>query len=352
MQNSTARQHTDKFVVSIGTTMDRFITQRQQEFAYAKGELSQLLRDIGLAGKIVTLSIAHSGISGIEGLMGEKNVQGEDQQKLDVVANIRFIRALTKGQEVCAIASEESEELIDTGNWHGKYVVAIDPLDGSSNIDVNVPIGTIFSIYRRRTPVGTAPKLEDALQKGTEQVAAGYVMYGASTLLVYTTGYGVNGFTYNHTLGEFILSHPNIRTPEDGEIYSLNEGYAEDFSEGVRAYVQYCHQNRFRGRYIGSLVADFHRNMLKGGIFIYPSTQKDPSGKLRLLYECNPMAFIAEQAGGKAHNGIERIMNIQPTDLHQRVPLVLGSVKMVDKFTEYIHKYNIQESASTDFITV
>lgn len=339
MQEST-HKHTERYVASIGITMDRFITQRQQEFAYAKGELSQLLRDIGLAGKIVTLSIAHSGISGIQGLIGEMNVQGEDQQKLDVVANVRFIRALTKGQEVCAIASEESDELIDTGNRDGKYVVAIDPLDGSSNIDVNVPIGTIFSIYRRKTPVGTIPSLEDALQKGIEQVAAGYVMYGASTLLVYTTGYGVNGFTYNNTLGEFILSHPNIRTPKDGNMYSLNEGYTEDFNEGVKAYVKYCHKNRMRGRYVGSLVADFHRNMLKGGIFIYPSTQKNPNGKLRLLYEANPMAFIAEQAGGKAHNGIERITNIQPTELHQRVPLVLGSANMVDKFSEYIHKYN------------
>ncbi len=351
MQNYSTSKHAEQFVASIGIPMDRFITQRQREFPYAKGELSQLLRDLGLAGKVVTLSIAHSGISGLEGLIGGTNVQGEEQQKLDVVANIRFIRALTKGQQVCAVISEESDELIDTNNWHGRYVVAIDPLDGSSNIDVNVSIGTIFSIYRRKTPVGTRPTLEDALQAGTEQVAAGYIMYGASTLLVYTTGYGVNGFTYNHTLGEFILSHPNITIPEDGEIYSINEGYADDFNDGVRNYVRYCHEKRFRGRYIGSLVADFHRNMIKGGIFIYPSTRQDPNGKLRLLYECNPMAFIIEQAGGIASNGIKRILDIQPRGLHQREPLVLGSTNMVNQFMDCIHQnYAPETNSEVEFI--
>jgi fructose-1,6-bisphosphatase I len=329
----------DQFVASIGTTMDRFIFQRQAEFPYAKGELSQLLRDIALAAKVVNQSITRSGLTGIEGAMGTTNVQGEAQQTLDVVAHIRFVRALTKGGEVCAIVSEEEEEMIDTGSHDSKYVVAMDPLDGSSNISSNIPIGTIFAIYRRKSPVGSPPTMEDFLQKGSQQVAAGYVMYGASTILVYSTGHGVNGFTYEYTLGEFILSHPNIRIPEDGSNYACNEGYRHDFSKGVQDYLDYCLEKRYKTRYSGSLVSDFHRNMLLGGIYMYPSTKKDPNGKLRLLYECNPLAFIVEQAGGRAHNGYQRILDIVPTSLHQRAPLVLGSGKMVEKLLQSVHKY-------------
>ncbi|TAD97982.1 MAG: class 1 fructose-bisphosphatase [Bacteroidetes bacterium] len=332
-------QEVDQFVAPIGTTLDRFITQRQQEFPYAKGELSQLLRDIGLAAKIVNLAIVKSGLSGIEGLYGEQNVHGEDQQKMDVVANVRFIRALTRGEEVCAIVSEEEDGIVDTGHCDAKYIVAMDPLDGSSNIDVNTPIGTIFAIYRRKSEVGTPPTEEDVMQKGQNQVAAGYVMYGASTMLVYTTGHGVNGFTYEYSLGEFILSHPNIKTKPSGNYYACNEGYWNDYSQGVKDYLNYCHDQHYKTRYSGSMVADFHRILLKGGIFMYPSTKKDAQGKLRLLYECNPLSFVMEQAGGKAHNGIQRILEIEPKSLHQRAPLVMGSADMVDKLAEMVQKY-------------
>jgi fructose-1,6-bisphosphatase I len=321
----------ETFVSSIGITLDRFITQKQADFSYAKGELSQLLRDIGLASKIINKEIMRSGLIGIEGPAGDKNIQGEEQQKLDVVANIRYIRALTRGGEVCAVISEEEDEMIDTGNHNAKYVVAMDPLDGSSNIDVNMPVGTIFSIYRRKTPVGTPPTLEDALQKGSEQVAAGYIIYGSSNIFVYTTGKGVNGFTYDHSIGEFILSNTNITTPKDGSIFSYNEGNLNDFSPNIQNYVAECRNRKYSARYIGSLVADFHRNMLKGGIFFYPATAKAPNGKLRIMHECNALAFIIEQAGGKATDGTQRILDIQPTDLHQRIPYIIGSTTMVDR---------------------
>lgn len=321
----------DKFVSSIGITLDRFITQKQADFSYAKGELSQLLRDIALASKIINKEIMRSGLIGIEGPAGDKNIQGEEQQKLDIVANVRYIRALTRGGEVCAVVSEEEDEMIDTGNHNAKYIVAMDPLDGSSNIDVNMPVGTIFSVYRRKTPVGTPPTLEDALQKGSQQVAAGYIIYGSSNILVYTTGKGVNGFTYDHSIGEFILSHTNMTTPEDGSIFSYNEGNLNDLSPAIQKYVSECREKKFTARYIGSLVADFHRNMLKGGVFFYTGTAKNPNGKLRIMHECNALAFIIEQAGGKASDGTQRVLDIQPTDLHQRIPFIIGSNKMVDR---------------------
>lgn len=319
-----------RIALPIGTTLDRFIKKKQDEFQYATGELSQLLRDIALAGKVVNREINKAGLINIAGAIGTQNVQGEDQQKLDVLANIRFIRALTKGGETCAIVSEEDEEITDLEN-DGRYVIAIDPLDGSSNIDVNVSIGTIFSVYRRVTPLGTPIKKEDALQKGIEQVAAGYLLYGSSTMLVYTTGHGVNGFTYEPSLGEYFLSHPDMIIPDEGKIYSINEGSYNSFSDEVRGYLDYCKDNNYSARYIGSLVADFHRNLLKGGIYIYPPTAKDPSGKLRLLYECNALAFIIEQAGGCASTGTGRVLEIQPEQFHQRVPLFIGSKKMVEK---------------------
>jgi fructose-1,6-bisphosphatase I len=321
----------DKFVSSIGITLDRFITQKQADFSYAKGELSQLLRDIALASKIINKEIMRSGLIGIEGPAGDKNIQGEEQQKLDIVANVRYIRALTRGGEVCAVVSEEEDEMIDTGNHNAKYIVAMDPLDGSSNIDVNMPVGTIFSVYRRKTAVGTPPTLEDALQKGSQQVAAGYIIYGSSNILVYTTGKGVNGFTYDHSIGEFILSHTNMTTPEDGSIFSYNEGNLNDLSPAIQKYVSECREKKFTARYIGSLVADFHRNMLKGGVFFYTGTAKNPNGKLRIMHECNALAFIIEQAGGKASDGTQRVLDIQPTDLHQRIPFIIGSNKMVDR---------------------
>lgn len=318
---------------SIGIALDRFIKNRQEQFQYASGELSQLLRDIALASKVVNREINKAGLIDIMGAIGSQNSTGEHQQKLDVLANIRFTRALTKGGEVCALISEETESFVDLNN-DGKYVIAIDPLDGSSNIDVNVSIGTIFSIYRRKSPVGTPIQNVDILQQGSEQVAAGYILYGSSTMLVYTTGHGVNGFTYESTLGEYFLSHPDLRMPEDGRIFSINEGQALSFSPSVKKYLDYCKTNGFTARYIGSLVADFHRNMLKGGIYIYPATAKDKNGKLRLMYECNALAFIAEQAGGSATDGKRRIMDIEPTALHQRVPFYVGSKKMVKQAGE------------------
>lgn len=314
---------------SVGTTLDRFIKSKQSDFPFASGELSQLLRDIALASKIVNRETNRAGLSNIGGAFGQTNVQGEEQQKLDVIANIRFIRALSKGGEVCAIVSEEEDAVIDLNNKSGKYVVAIDPLDGSSNIDVNISIGTIFSIYRRKTPIGSPILEEDIMQQGTEQVASGYVLYGSSTMLVYTTGFGVNGFTYEHSLGEFFLSHPMIKAPDSGSIYSINEGTQEEWNQGIKEYIDACKERKYSARYIGSLVADFHRNLLKGGIYIYPGTKKNPNGKLRLMYEANALAFIAEQAGAVATDGKKRILEIQPTSLHQRTPLFIGSKNMV-----------------------
>ncbi|MBL7871014.1 MAG: class 1 fructose-bisphosphatase [Cyclobacteriaceae bacterium] len=319
-----------RIALPIGTALDRFIKNNQFQFQYASGELSQLLRDIALASKVVNREINKAGLIDIMGPMGSQNSGGEQQQKLDVLANIRFTRALTKGGEACALISEETESYVDLNN-EGRYVIAIDPLDGSSNIDVNVSIGTIFSIYRRVSPVGQPIQDQDILQCGAEQVAAGYILYGSSTMLVYTTGHGVNGFTYESTLGEYVLSHPDMTMPERGRTYSINEGSANSFSSAVKGYVQFCKDENYTARYIGSLVADFHRNLLKGGIYIYPATAKDKKGKLRLMYECNALAFIAEQAGGKATDGKTRILEIKPESLHERTPFYVGSKAMVEK---------------------
>ncbi len=324
-----------RIALPIGTALDRFIKNNQDQFQYASGELSQLLRDIALASKVVNREINKAGLIDIMGAMGSQNSTGEQQQKLDVLANIRFTRALSKGGEVCALISEETESFVDLNN-EGNYVIAIDPLDGSSNIDVNVSIGTIFSIYRRKSKVGEPINEQDILQTGEDQVAAGYILYGSSTMLVYTTGHGVNGFTYEPTLGEYVLSHPDMTMPENGKIYSINEGSANSFSPAVNDYLKFCKDSNYTARYIGSLVADFHRNMLKGGIYIYPATAKDPHGKLRLMYECNALAFIAEQAGGIASDGKGRIMEIKPKDLHQRTPFYVGSVKMVEKAIGFV----------------
>ncbi len=321
----------------IGTTLDRFIKSKQDEFDYATGELSQLLRDIALAGKIVNKEVNKSGLLGIAGAMGSENVQGESQQKLDIIANIRFIRALTNGMMTAAIVSEEEEKIIHI-NKNNHYIVAIDPLDGSSNIDVNVSIGTIFSIYRRLSNTGEEVNKEDVLQKGNTQVAAGYILYGSSTMFVYTTGYGVNGFTLDQSLGEFILSHPNMVYAPGQNIYSINEGLWNQMEPGLHAYIQECKEKGMAARYIGSLVADFHRNMFKGGIYMYPGITSKPSGKLRLLYECNALAFIAEQANGKASDGKNRIMDIDPKDYHQRSPFFVGPKEMVNELESYLLK--------------
>ncbi|MDX2303836.1 MAG: class 1 fructose-bisphosphatase [Microscillaceae bacterium] len=330
----------ESLALPVGTTLDRFISKKQEQFPYATGELSQLLRDMALAGKIVNREINRAGLINVTGAYGNQNVQGEDQQKLDVIANIRFIRALRNGGEVCGIISEEEEEIIDTGNPNGRYVVAIDPLDGSSNIDVNVSIGTIFSIYRRLSPRGVSVEEKDVIQIGNKQVAAGYLLYGSSTMLVYTTGYGVNGFTYEPSLGEFFLSHPDMLVPKNGSIYSINEGNAREFPAVIHEYMEYCKDQKFSARYIGSLVSDFHRSLLKGGIYLYPATHKAPEGKLRLLYECNALAFIAEQAGGKASNGFHRILDIVPKSLHQRTPFYVGSEVMVSQVEKLFTQEN------------
>ncbi|MFY0606518.1 MAG: class 1 fructose-bisphosphatase [Cyclobacteriaceae bacterium] len=321
----------------IGTTLDRFIKNRQMEFPFATGELSQLLRDIGLACKILNRDVNKAGLTDVSGGFGSTNVQGEAQQKLDVIADDRMIRALTNGGEVCAILSEEQDEIIQV-NKHSQYIVAMDPLDGSSNIDVNVSIGTIFSIYRRLSPTGQFATKEDVLQPGTSQIAAGYVLYGSSTMLVYTTGHGVNGFTYEPSLGEFVLSHKDIQCPEDGNIFSVNEGAYRGFDQYLVDYLDYCKDNRVTARYIGSLVSDVHRNLLKGGIYIYPKSLDHPQGKLRLMYEVNPLAFIAEQAGGVATDGNTRVLEIQPKDFHQRSPLFIGSKNMVEKAMSFKEK--------------
>lgn len=318
-------------------TLGQFIIEKQADFPYAKGELSRLLRDIGIAAKIVNREVNKAGLVDILGDAGTMNIQGEGQKKLDVYANEQFISALTSGGECCIVATEEEDDFVPIDSpvsKNAKYIICIDPLDGSSNIDCNVAVGTIFSVYRRKSTEGDAT-ISDVLQKGTEQVAAGYVIYGSSTMMVYTTGKGVNGFTLDPSIGEFCLSHPNMKMPEDGVIYSINEGNYVHFPDGVKKYLKYAQvedlatRRPYTSRYIGSMVADIHRNLIKGGIYIYPTTAASPNGKLRLLYECNPMAFIIEQAGGTASDGLNRILDIEPTELHQRTAIFIGSAKMV-----------------------
>ena len=327
-------------------TLGEFIVQRQINFPYAKGELTALLSAIRRASKVVNREVNKAGL--VDDLLkasGEENIQGEEQQNLDVFANEHFIQAMMDRGEVCGVGSEENDEYIAFDNEiskDGKYIILMDPLDGSSNIDVNVSIGTIFSIYRRVSPVGHKATLEDFLQPGTEQIAAGYIIYGSSTMLVLTTGNGVNGFTLDPSIGTYCLSHPEMKFPETGKIYSINEGNYIKFPDGVKKYIKYCQvmdpgtDRPYTSRYIGSLVADFHRNMIKGGIYIYPSTATAPKGKLRLLYENNPLAFVAEQAGGVATDGFNRIVEIKPEELHQRTPLFIGSKKMVAKAMDFM----------------
>lgn len=329
-------------------TLGQFIIEKQADFPYAKGELSRLLRDIGIAAKIVNREVNKAGLVDILGDAGTMNIQGEGQKKLDVYANEQFISALTSGGECCIVATEEEDDFVPIDSpvsKNAKYIICIDPLDGSSNIDCNVAVGTIFSVYRRKSVEGDAT-ISDVLQKGTEQVAAGYVIYGSSTMMVYTTGKGVNGFTLDPSIGEFCLSHPNMKIPEDGVIYSINEGNYVHFPDGVKKYLKYAQvedlatRRPYTSRYIGSMVADIHRNLIKGGIYIYPTTAASPNGKLRLLYECNPMAFIIEQAGGMASDGLNRILDIEPTELHQRTAIFIGSSKMVQMAEALMAEYS------------
>jgi fructose-1,6-bisphosphatase I len=326
-------------------TLDEFIIRSEKDFEYATGELTGLLRDIGVAAKIINREVNKAGLVNILGVAdGAENQSGDTQQKLDVYANNKLIECLQNSGECCAIASEENDEVLllpAVGTKQGNYVVMFDPLDGSSNIDVNVSVGTIFAIYRRNSDPSGAATLEDFLQSGVRQVAAGYVLYGTSTILVYTTGRGVNGFTLDPSIGEFCLSHRNMRIPENGQFYSVNQGYYSKFDLEMRRYIDHCSDQNYGLRYIGSMVSDIHRILIHGGIFLYPSTRKYPKGKLRLLYECNPLSMIVEQAGGKAMTGaLRRILDLQPTELHQRSTIIIGSPAMVDELKAFIERYS------------
>ena len=326
-------------------TLDEFIIRSEKDFEFATGELTGLLRDIGVAAKIINREVNKAGLVNILGVADSgENQSGDMQQKLDVYANEKLIECLKNSGECCAIASEENEDIIHVppvGSKKSHYIVMFDPLDGSSNIDVNVSVGTIFAIYRRKSdPAGSATK-EDFLQAGAKQVAAGYVLYGTSTILVYTTGRGANGFTLDPSIGEFCLSHRNMQIPEDGNTYSVNQGYYSKFDLEMRRYIDNCSDQNYGLRYIGSMVSDIHRILIQGGIFLYPSTRKYPKGKLRLLYECNPLSFIVEQAGGKAMTTqLKRVLDVMPNELHQRCTVAIGSPNMVDELKAFIERYS------------
>lgn len=327
-------------------TLERHIIEGERQFPEATGELSKLLSDLSIAAKVISLEVNKAGLVDILGLANRSNVHGEEVKKLDMYAHDLLFRAMDHGGHLCVMASEEEEDIIHIPKHHriGKYVLLFDPLDGSSNIDANVSIGTIFSIYKRITPEGTAGTLEDCLQPGINQVAAGYIMYGSSTVLVYTTGKGVFAFTLDPTIGEFLLSKENIQTPKKGKIYSINEGNYKYWHPGLKKYIKYLQEEEisserpYSSRYIGSMVADIHRNMLYGGIFMYPADSRSPNGKLRLMYECNPMAFIVEAAGGRATNGKQRILEIVPDNLHQKVPIFIGSENDVKEVEDFMNK--------------
>ncbi|MCL2560741.1 MAG: class 1 fructose-bisphosphatase [Rikenellaceae bacterium] len=331
------------------TTLNQFIIEKQGEYPGATGEFSSLLHHIGIAAKKVHREVNKAGLAEILGRVGVVNAQGEEQQKLDVFADHIFLDELRASGQCCGMATEENSGIIVFNEgWcrDGKYVICMDPLDGSSNIDVNVSVGTIFSIYKRISPMGHDLALDDFLQRGCDQIAAGYIVYGSSTMLVYSTGNGVNGFTLDTSIGEFCLSHPDIQMPDDGKLYSVNEGNYANFPTGVKQYIKYCQEidpptdRPYTTRYIGSLVADFHRNMLRGGLFLYPPTAAHPRGKLRLNYECNPIAFLAEQSGGAATDGAIDILSIKPQTIHERVPIYVGSRNMVAKLMEFLETEN------------
>src|SRR5436309_4077556 len=325
-------KHTATSVV----TIDRFIIEQEKLHPAATGELSGILYDLALAAKMIANKVRSAGLADILGATDHENVQGEVQQKLDVLANEIIVKAMDHGGRLCAMASEEEPGLIQIPEPFkvGKYCLLFDPLDGSSNIDVNVPVGTIFSVVRKITR-GREGEMEDMLQPGRRQVAAGYVIYGSSTMLVYTTGQGVHGFTLDPSIGEFLLSHPNIRIPDAGRYLSVNDSYQSQWEPNVQNLMRHYrgqdgNRQPMNTRYVGSLVADFHRKLLGGGLFAYPANRRNKRGKLRLLYEASPLAFIVEQAGGAATDGVQRILDIQPTELHQRTPLFIGSANHVD----------------------
>jgi len=328
-------------------TLDEFIIRGQNTYTDATGHLTRLLRDIGIAAKIVNREVNKAGLVNILGVSGSDNASGDDVQKLDIFANQIFIDCLNNGGECCGVASEELEEFVKLDpvkNKEAEYIVVIDPLDGSSNIDVNVSVGTIFGIYKRKSDVSGPCEKADFLQRGVELVASGYVLYGTSTILVYSTGNGVNGFTLDPSIGEFCLSHSKMKIPKSGNYYSVNQGYYLKFDLEMRRYIDHCSDSNLRLRYIGSMVSDLHRIMFQGGIFLYPNTRKYVNGKLRLLYECNPMSFIIEQAGGLAINTkLERILELEVTDIHQRSTIVIGSPDMVEEMKKFVERYSAVE---------
>lgn len=326
-------------------TLDEFTIQETRQFPQATGELSSLLRDIGLACKIINKQVLKAGLVDILGKHGATNIQGEEQMKLDIYANDMLISVLNNSADCAGIASEENDDFVpftDEFSMNSKYVVLFDPLDGSSNIDVNAPIGTIFSIYKRISPLGMPCTAEDFLQPGNKLMASGYVIYGSSTMMVYATKVSANGFTLEPSIGEFCLSHPNIKCPEKGKIYSINQGNSCKYDDGMKAFLNYCMENNkedgrpYSLRYIGSMVADLHRTLIKGGIFMYPADRSNAKGKLRLQYECNPMSFLIEAAGGLGSFGEGRILDIEPTELHQRTPIYIGSKNLVNKALEFV----------------
>ncbi len=329
-------------------SLQRFIGMESRKYPHATGEFTSLMSEIVLTAKVINREVSKAGLVDVLGLTGEINVQGEEVRKLDMYANDLFMHILKYSGHVCAMASEEVEDPILGPQYttNGKYVVMLDPLDGSSNIDANVSIGSIFAIFKRKSQAGQQGELNDFLQPGREMIAAGYVVYGSSTMLVYTTGQGVHGFTFDPSIGSFVLSHPNIQLPSRCKIYSVNESYYLKWPEGIRQYIDRVKglgpeglETPLSGRYIGSMVADFHRNLLYGGVFLYPGTKEAPKGKLRLLYEANPMAFIIQTAGGYASNGTKNILDIQPTELHERTPLFMGNREEVELIEEYLFRY-------------
>ncbi|MCL5028052.1 MAG: class 1 fructose-bisphosphatase [Bacteroidetes bacterium] len=330
-------------------TLARHIIEGEKKHPEATGELSKLLSDLSLAAKVISLEVNKAGLVDILGFTGDNNVHGEQVKKLDMFAHDMIIRAMDHGGHLCVMASEEEEDIIHIPSRYkvGKYVLLFDPLDGSSNIDANISIGTIFSIYRRVTPDGNPGTLEDCLQQGLNQVAAGYIVYGSSTIFVYTVGEGVHGFTLDPSFGEFLLSHENIKIPKKSTIYSINEGNYLYWHPGLKKYIKYLQEEDvktgrpYSTRYVGSMVADIHRNLLYGGIFMYPADHRHPNGKLRLMYECNPMSFIIEAAGGRATNGKKRILEIQPKKLHEKTPVFIGSEEDVMKVEEYMAKEEV-----------
>ncbi len=328
------------------TTIERHIMEQQAAFSDATGVLTNLLYDIALAGKLIASHIRRAGLADILGGTGIQNVQGEEVQKLDTYAQRTIFQLNDHTGRLAVMGSEEEEDIIPIPPQYpiGKYVLLFDPLDGSSNIDYNVSVGTVFAIFKRKTPSGPGT-LEDVLQKGADLVAAGYLVYGSSTMLVYSTGNGVNGFTLDPSIGEFLLSHADIRLPEIPKYYSANQGHQSRWSEGVKRYTRWLRGEEGAGRslslrYVGSMIADIHRTLLGGGVFYYPADTKSPNGKLRLLYEAIPMGFIIEQAGGYASTGRQPIREVQPTELHQRTPLFVGNTELVEKVEGFIAEYD------------